>query len=99
MYHLGGSRFLEYQTAASRLNRYSARKVYASYLTRRLILEQCLNLFASTGSNRCWAGTGAAQSGCGATALPGVGWAATFYVQTDAFPLNFGVFNSLVSPL
>src|SRR2546422_11614668 len=58
MYHLGGSRFLEYQTAASRLNRYSARKVYASYLTRRLILGQCLNLFASTGSNRCWDGTG-----------------------------------------
>ncbi len=35
----------------------------------------------------------------GATALPGVGWAAAFYRQTDAFPLNFGVFNSLVFPL
>jgi len=35
----------------------------------------------------------------GATALPGVGWAATFYRQTDAFPLNFGLFNSFVFPI
>lgn len=35
----------------------------------------------------------------GATALPGVGWAATFYRQTDAFPLNFGFFNSFVFPI
>lgn len=34
-----------------------------------------------------------------ATALAGAGWAATFYRQTDAFPLNFGFFNSYVFPL
>lgn len=35
----------------------------------------------------------------GSAALPGVGWAATFYRQTDVFPLNFGFFNSFVFPL
>jgi hypothetical protein len=33
------------------------------------------------------------------TALAGAGWAATFYRQTDAFPLNLGFFNSYVFPL
>lgn len=35
----------------------------------------------------------------GATALAGVGWAASFYRQTDALPLNIGFFNSFVFPL
>lgn len=35
----------------------------------------------------------------GATAIPGAGWAATFYRQTDAFPLNFGFFNSFAFPI
>ncbi len=30
----------------------------------------------------------------GGTGLAGAGWAATFYRQTDALPLNFGFFNS-----
>ena len=35
----------------------------------------------------------------GGTGLAGAGWAATFYRQTDALPLNFGFFNSYVFPL
>lgn len=35
----------------------------------------------------------------GATALPGVGWSATFYRETGDFPLNFGFFNSFAFPI
>jgi hypothetical protein len=35
----------------------------------------------------------------GATAMPGVGWSATFYRQTDDFPVNIGFFNSFIFPV
>ena len=35
----------------------------------------------------------------GPTGLAGIGWAGTFYRETDAFPLNFGFFNSFTFPL
>jgi hypothetical protein len=35
----------------------------------------------------------------GSKALAGAGWAATFYRQSDEFPLNLGFFNSYVFPL
>lgn len=35
----------------------------------------------------------------GATGLAGGGWAATFYRQSDALPVNIGFFNSYIAPL
>ncbi len=41
----------------------------------------------------------AGQFNGGATALPGLGWSATLYAQSDRLPLNIGFFNSFLFPL
>jgi len=44
-------------------------------------------------------GLGGGRFNGDATGLLGMGWAANFYHQTEAFPVNFGFFNSVVFPL
>lgn len=44
-------------------------------------------------------GLGGGRFNGDAVGLLGVGWAANFYQQTEALPVNFGFFNSFVFPL
>ena len=52
-------------------------------------IKERVNLFAQLGG----------EFNGDATLLPGIGWSATFYRQTDGLPLNIGFFNSLIFPI